>query len=73
MRKAMAFIFGAVMGGVIGAVTALMLTPYSGEELKTVIQKEVDSISHEIKEAAIKKRAELEEQLEELIKPQETA
>ena len=73
MRKAMAFVFGAVMGGVIGAVTTLLLTPYSGEELKTVLQKEVDKIAIEIKEAAINKRAELEEQLEELINPQETA
>ena len=73
MRKAMAFIFGAVMGGVIGAVSALLLTPYSGNELKTAIQKEVDKISVEIKDAAVKKRAELEEQLEELIKSEETA
>ena len=37
------------------------------------IQKEVDKISVEIKDAAVKKRAELEEQLEELIKSQESA
>ena len=72
MRKAMAFIFGAVLGGVLGGITALMLAPYSGEELRTVIQKEVDNIQIEIKEAAQKKRAELEEQLDELIHPQES-
>ena len=68
MKKAMAFIFGAVLGGVLGGITALMLAPYSGEELRTVIQKEVDNIQIEIKEAAQKKRAELEEQLDELLK-----
>ena len=73
MRKAMAFIFGAVMGGVIGALAALLLTPYSGSELKTAIQNEVDKISVDIKDAAIKKRAELEEQLEEMINSQESA
>ena len=72
MKKAMAFIFGAVLGGVLGGITALMLAPYSGEELRTVIQKKVDNIQIEIKEAAQKKRAELEEQLDELIHPQES-
>ena len=72
MKKAMAFIFGAVIGGVLGGITALMLAPYSGEELRTVIQKEIDNIQIEIKEAAQKKRAELEEQLDELIHPQES-
>jgi len=72
MKKAMAFIFGAVLGGVLGGITALLLAPYSGEKLRTVIQKEVDNIQIEIKEAAQKKRAELEEQLDELIHPQES-
>jgi gas vesicle protein len=72
MKKAMAFIFGAALGGVLGGITALMLAPYSGEELRTVIQKEVDNIQIEIKEAAQKKRAELEDQLDELIHPQES-
>ena len=72
MKKAMAFIFGAVLGGVLGGVTALLLAPYSGDELRTVIQEEVDNIQIEIKEAAQKKRAELEEQLDGLINPQES-
>ena len=72
MRKAFAFIIGAVMGGIIGGVTALLLTPYSGEELQTVIKKEVENIQVEIKEAAQSKRAELEKQLDELINLQDS-
>ena len=72
MKKAMAFIFGAVMGGVLGGITALLLAPYSGEELRSVINKQVDNIQIEIKEAAQKKRAELEEQLEDLINPKDS-
>lgn len=72
MRKAVAFISGAVLGGILGAVTALLLAPYSGEELRSVIQKRVEHIQIEIKEAAQQKRAELEEQLEEFINPQES-
>lgn len=67
MRKAFAFTFGAILGGVIGGLTALLLAPYSGEEFRSSIQKQVDSFQAEIKEAAQKKRAELEERLEVLI------
>jgi gas vesicle protein len=72
MRKAMAFTIGAIIGGVLGAVTALLLAPYSGDELRTAIQKQVDSLQMEIKEAAQQKRAELEEQLEVLIKQKDS-
>jgi gas vesicle protein len=72
MKKAMAFIFGAVLGGVLGGLTAILLAPYSGEELRTVIQKEVGNIQVEIKEAAQMKRAELEDHLDQLIHSQES-
>ena len=72
MKKAMAFSFGALLGGVIGGLTAILLAPYSGEELRTVIKKEVENVQIEIKEAAQKKRAELEEHLDELIHPRES-
>ena len=72
MRKAMAFTFGAIIGGVLGAVTALLLAPSSGDELRSAIQKQVDSLQMEIKDAAQQKRAELEAQLEELIKQKDS-
>ena len=72
MKKAMAFVFGAVLGGVLGGVTALLLAPYSGEEMRSVIQKNVENIQIEIKEAAQQRRVELEEQLQGFINPQES-
>ena len=72
MRKAMAFVFGAVLGGVLGGLTALLLAPYSGDEMRSVIQKGVENIQIEVKEAAQQKRAELEDQLQDFINPQES-
>jgi gas vesicle protein len=72
MRKAMAFTFGAIMGGVIGALIALLMAPSSGEELRSSIKQQVEDIQLEIKEAAQKKREELEGQLDELIHPKES-
>ena len=68
----MAFVFGAVLGGVLGGLTAMLLAPYSGEELRSAIKKNVDEIQIEIKEAAQKKREELETQLQEMINPTES-
>ena len=72
MRKAMAFTFGAVMGGIIGALVALLLAPTSGEEFRSSFQDQFENIQIEIKEAAQKKRAELEGQLDDLIHPKES-
>jgi gas vesicle protein len=72
MKKAMAFVFGAVLGGVLGSLTALLLAPSSGEELRSNIRSQVDQIQVEIKEAGNKKREELELQLDQLINPGET-
>jgi len=73
MKKAMAFIFGSVLGGVLGSLTALLLAPSSGEELRSNIQSQVDQIQIEIKGAAQEKREELEGQLQLLINPEDPA
>jgi len=73
MRKAMAFTFGAVLGGILGGLTALLLAPSSGDELRSGIKEQVDQIQIELKDAAHKKREELEQQLDQLINPEETA
>lgn len=72
MRKAMAFIFGAALGGLLGGLTALLLTPYSGDELRSVIERGVENIQIEVKQAAQEKRAELEDQLQGFIHSQDS-
>lgn len=69
MKKTGAFLFGALMGAVIGATLVLLYTPESGENLRRQLQDRVANIQNEINQAALAKRQELEAQLEELRKP----
>lgn len=69
MKKALNFVLGAILGGIIGSAAALLLTPSSGEELLKELESKAKNIQIEIKEAATKRRVELEKQLDDLKKP----
>lgn len=66
MSKSSSWLFGAVLGGLIGSSLARMYTPYSGEELKAKVLDYIQNVRYEVEQAGIEKRAELESQLEEL-------
>lgn len=66
MKKAFNFVFGAILGGIIGGAAALLFAPTSGENLRLDLQKKAQNIQIEIQEAASKKRIELEKQLQEM-------
>ncbi len=66
MSKSSSWLFGAVLGGLLGSALARMYTPFSGEELKSKICDYVQNVRYEVEQAGIEKRAELETQLEEL-------
>jgi len=70
MRRTLKFLFGATMGGLIGAGVVLLLTPASGQELRTQMQEQIQRIQAEIQEAADARRVELEQQLKTLRQPQ---
>jgi len=70
MNRAISFLSGAVMGALVGATLAILLTPASGEELRTRMQEQSQKIQEEVKAATANRRAELEAQLETLRKPQ---
>jgi gas vesicle protein len=55
MRSFFSFLAGSVMGAAVGAAVALLMTPYSGEELRELAR-----------EAAYAKRGQLEARIREL-------
>ncbi len=55
MKRFFSFILGAMIGAIAGATVALLVTPYSGEELRA-----------QASEAALAKRAQLEARLRDL-------
>ncbi len=69
MKRTISFLSGAIMGGLVGATLALLLTPASGDELRTKMQEQAQRIQAEVKDAAAARRADLEEQLVILRKP----
>lgn len=69
MQKIYSFLTGAVIGGLVGAAMALLLAPYSGDELRLEMQERAQRFQGEIKGAADARRAELERQLSALRAP----
>jgi gas vesicle protein len=66
MRAVMAFLIGLITGALIGASTALLLTPYSGEEFRGMIGDRANEFSGEVQDAYAMRRAQLEAELEKL-------
>jgi len=69
MRRTLSFIYGSIIGGMIGAILALLMAPASGNELRMQVQERVLFIQGELKSAAASRRIELERQLAALRAP----
>ena len=67
--KSANFILGSLIGAVIGATTAILLAPVSGDDLRAGIKDRTLQIRSEIIQAGTEKRAELEDHLANLRKP----
>jgi len=64
MKKTCAWLKGAFLGGLLGSALVLLLTPYSGKELKLRIKDYIDNVEYEVRKAGVEKRLELESELE---------
>lgn len=69
MQKIMNFFVGLLVGGLIGATVVILVTPASGEEIRSQIQERSIQLKDEIKAVADARRAELERELAALRAP----
>lgn len=71
MKRIVSFFAGITVGGLIGAILALLFAPSSGTELRTQIRDRADGFAGEIRQAANTKRIELQTRLETLRAPKQ--
>ncbi len=69
MRRLTMLLAGTICGALVGAVTALLVAPYSGQELRDRMELRARQIQDEIREAYDTRRAQLEQELEALRTP----
>jgi hypothetical protein len=69
MRRVIGFFIGASIGGMVGAIVALIFAPASGQELRAQINDRTQAFATDIRQAANTKRIELQERLETLRAP----
>jgi gas vesicle protein len=69
MRRALGFIIGTLIGGIIGSGLALLFAPSAGKELRDQITDRTKGLVAEIRNASDTKRIELQERLETLRAP----
>jgi len=73
MRKIFGFLTGIIMGGLVGAVVAILLAPYSGEELRNEVRQRVRAFQDDLNQAMSESRVELEKKLSDMRQPKESA
>lgn len=66
MQKALNLVLGFVLGSLVGSSLALLLTPYSGDELRSEVKEYTRQIKNEVQQAANARRYELERELADL-------
>jgi len=73
MRRTLSFFIGVILGGLAGAVFALLFAPESGPDLRNRLRERAGNLTGEIRQAAATKRIELQERLDTLRAPKAQA
>lgn len=68
MNKLFSFLAGAICGALVGAVLVLLLTPASGEELRSTARSRWDKAMEEAQKAREETQRQLEVQFEQMKK-----
>ncbi len=63
MQRTLSFLAGAITGALVGATLMVMFTPASGETIRSDLRNRVQTLKHQMKDAAELRRAEMEAQL----------
>jgi gas vesicle protein len=66
MRRFMNFVAGAFCGALVGSITAILLAPASGENLRQQIRQRSQSFRDEVRDAYQARVTQLEAELENL-------
>jgi gas vesicle protein len=69
MRRALSFLIGVTLGGMVGATLSLLFAPSSGSELRAQIGDRAENLAAEVRQAANTKRIELQGRLDTLRAP----
>jgi len=69
MRRMFGFMIGIVVGALIGSTVALLLTPETGEKLRSELRARGEILVNDVKHAAEARRIELTEQLDSMRAP----
>ncbi len=66
MRRLASFLVGLLIGGLVGAILALLFAPASGKQFQQQVGETIDRLTGEVRLAAEQRRKELEEELNRL-------
>ena len=69
MRKMFGFLIGVFVGALVGSTIALLLTPESGDELRSELRERGQNFMGEIRQAADTRRIELKDRLDSMRAP----
>lgn len=69
MQRTFSFLVGAFTGALVGATLMVLLTPASGETIRSDLRNRIDALRDQMQDAAAARRSELESQLDSLRAP----
>lgn len=73
MKRLFSFLTGAFIGGLVGATIAILLAPYSGEELQKELRQRFRAFQDDLSNAVSERRVELEKKLDDMRQPKAAA